>query len=107
MHKKFKKFRERNPNDALTRDYKSLPKRATIGTADEKYQKILNRFAAVHTTFAKKFVEVEDERDEKTKAEEKLNWLEVCIRYHLGQNDKESYPNVEQWAKVGWIRTRG
>jgi hypothetical protein len=107
MMKKFKKHRERNPGDVLCREFKALKKKANVN--DAEFQKLLGKFQAIHVkgdlSVSKKFIEQQLESNLNEKEEAKLNFLQVCTTYDLKVSSDESYPLLEKYARLGWIRT--
>ena len=105
--KKFNKFRDRNPNDPISQQFKLL-KQGQKQPGSAEYQKSLKRWDDIHerTSFSKQHVERTVERDEVVKEEEKLTWPKILKYYEL-KNCKTSYETLVSYEKMGWVRTVG
>ena len=103
--KKFNKFRDRNPSDPISKQFKLL-KPSQKNPGDEEYNKLLKRWEDIHarTSFSKQHIERTVERDETVRKEEKLSWPKI-LKYYEFKDCEASFTTLQKYERMGWVRT--
>ena len=103
--KKFKRFREQNPNDPLVKEYKALGRRARA--SEPAMKKLMEKYTSLHAppSMSKVLTEVHTECDTTEKAEHKFNWPSICFKYQLKADHEDTFATIQKYEKMGWVRT--
>ncbi len=105
VQKKFKKFRERNPNDPISKDFKLLNSKKQVAPTDAQYKQLLKKFEDTHLKAKESNVQQRVERDEVAKSEEKKTWPEICRFFKLELGPEDNWELLQRYEKMGWVRT--